>query len=242
LTKIRGQLKEVDSICRYWEDSSDAEEEERVEALIQRAFENSLVFMETIGRPDTRKHILTTYERAKKELNSTSYSVNAGEPYSIWSAQLSNVLDAVEKVQFQLANDIEEPLELIARILKRFVDVERALQHRRESRATLSIKDEYDIQDLLRSLLAIYFDGISAEEPGRKFVGASSRVDLLLRKERIAIEIKKTGSATAERSLGKELKVDIVDYKQRGDCDALVIAVDDSQGRLKNPRDLQMTS
>jgi hypothetical protein len=238
LTEIRRNLAEVDGICINWEEGSDPEGEERVKGLLERAFESSLVLTETISRPGSRRHILALYGRAKKNLIATKYSVIAGEVYSAWSYQLSNILDAVEEVQFQLAKDVEEPLELIVRILERFVNVERALQHRYKSRKTLRIKDEYDIQDLLRSLLSIYFDDVSSEDPGPIFGGSSTRVDLLLRKERIVVEIKKTRSDTTARALGKDLKLDIVDYKQRGNCDALVIVVDDRKGRLKNPKGL----
>jgi len=112
-------------------------------------------------------------------------------------------------------------------------NVERALQHRHDSRKTLRVTDEYDLQDLLRSLLAIHFDDVSAEEPGPKFAGSSNRVDLVLRKEGIAIEIKKMRSSLSEAELGRALKLDIVDYRQR-DFDALVIVIDVRKGRLKN--------
>jgi hypothetical protein len=236
LTKIRSDLAEVNSLCVNWEEGSNSEDEERVEALVESAFESSLVLMETIGRPDTRNRILTIFERAKKNLSETRYSVIAGELYSVWSDRLSQILNAVEKAHFQLAKDVEEPLEIIARIVERFVAVERALQHRHDSRPTLSVRDEYDIQDLLRALLSTHFDDVSAEDPGHKFGGSSTRVDLLLRKARIAVEIKKTRSDMTERTLGKELKLDIVDYKQRANCEALVIVIDDRAGRLKNPK------
>jgi REase_DpnII-MboI len=235
LTAIRSDLAEVDSICINWDQGSDREEKERVEFLMERTFESSLVLMETIGRLETRKHILAMFERARNKFADTGYAVVASEVYSVWSYRLAQILNAVEKVQFQLARDIEEPLDLILRILARYSDVERALRQRYSSRPTLEVRDEYDIQDLLRSLLLIHFEDVSAEDPGPKFAGSSTRVDLLLRKERIVIEIKQTKSDTSESTLGKQLKLDIVDYKQRGDCDALVIFIDDRNVRLKNP-------
>jgi len=237
LTEIRSELAEVDKICIDWTGrGSNSEESERVGALIELAFENSLVLMETIGRPETRSRISELFDRARKNLTHTKYSVNASEVYSVWSWRLSSILDAVEKVQFQLAKDVEEPLDLVLGMLNRLLRVEQALQHRHDSRTTLTIQDEYDIQYLLRSILFLHFDDISPEDPGHKFAGSSTRVDLLLRKERIVIEIKKTRPSMTEGDLGKQLKLDIVDYKQRTNCDALVIAIDDRAGRLKNPK------
>jgi hypothetical protein len=235
LAEIRRDLVETDRICVNWEERSEPEEEERVEGLLERAFESALVLMETIGRRDTRTRILALYERAKKRLTATKYSINAMEPYSVWSYRLSNILNAVEKAQFQLAKDAEEPLDLVLGIVDRLQVVERALKHRYNSRKTLRVKDEYDIQDLLRSLLAIHFDDVSAEDPGPKFAGSSNRIDLFLRREGIAIEVKKTRSSLSEAALGRALKLDIVDYRQR-EFDALVIVIDDKRGRLKNPK------
>jgi hypothetical protein len=235
LADIRSDLAEVDRICIDWEDGAPPDERESVDGLIERAFQSSLVLMETLGKSDTRDLLLDYLEDAQKNFSETEYSVNAMERYSVWSYRLGQILNAVEKVQFQLTSIIEEPLDLIVRVIERFPDVERALQIRREGRQTLTVKDEYDVQDLLRSLLYIFFDDISPEEPGAKFAGSSTRVDLLLRKEKIVVEIKKTRSSTTARALGKELKIDIVDYKQREDCDALVIMIHDREGRLPNP-------
>src|SRR5580704_2921678 len=85
LTEIRRDLVEADRICVNWEEGSEPEDEERVEGLLERAFEGALVLMEAIGRRDTRRRILALYERAKKKLTATKYSINAMEPYSVWS-------------------------------------------------------------------------------------------------------------------------------------------------------------
>src|ERR1035437_2119438 len=136
LTDIRRDLAEVDKLCAGWEEGDYSEEKERVDGLMQRAFESSLVLMETIGRSDTRNRILSILDIAKKNFHAAEYSVNAGEPYSVWSYQLSQILDAVERVQFELTRDVEKPLELIFGILDPFNLVERALQHRYNSRRT----------------------------------------------------------------------------------------------------------
>ena len=236
LTEIRRDLAEVDKICIDWENGTNSEDEERVGALIECAFENSLVLMETIGRAETRNHVSALFDRARKNLTKSAYSVNASEVYSVWSWQLSNILNAVEKVDFGLAKDVEEPIDLIIRVLDRMGSVERALKTRHDSRPTLTVEDEYDIQDLLRSLLFLYFDDVSEEDPSPKFAGSSTRVDLLLRKERIVVEVKKTRPTMTEGELGQQLKLDIVDYKQRQGCDALIIVIDDRARRLKNPK------
>ena len=59
-----------------------------------------------------------------------------------------------------------------------------SLQQRRESRSTLTVKDEYDVQDLLRSLLFLHFKDVRPEEPGPSFAGSSTRADLFLKKRK----------------------------------------------------------
>ena len=54
------------------------------------------------------------------------------------------------------------------------------------------IKDEYDVQDLLNALLRLNFDDVRPEEYTPSYAGSSTRVDFLLKKEKIVIEVKKT--------------------------------------------------
>jgi hypothetical protein len=238
LKQIRLDLSKVNDICRYWDDGSSPEDEERVGGILERAFEGSLVLMESIGQPEARKRVLTLLRRARKNFTAAEYSVNAGEPYSVWSYQLSNMLNAVEILYAPLPERVEGPIEVISKLVRRLGAVEAALGQRYDSRKTLVVADEYDLQDLLRSLLFLHFKDISHEDPAAKVAGASSRVDILLRSERIAIEIKKTRSGSTDASLGRELKLDIGDYRERPDCKALVIVIDDRQKHLKNPQGL----
>ena len=140
LTEIRRDLAEVDKICIDWENGTNSEDEERVGALIECAFENSLVLMETIGRAETRNHVSALFDRARKNLTKSAYSVNASEVYSVWSWQLSNILNAVEKVDFGLAKDVEEPIDLIIRVLDRMGSVECLVQRLRD-RESKSIRN-----------------------------------------------------------------------------------------------------
>lgn len=68
----------------------------------------------------------------------------------------------------------------------------------RENRETLKIEDEYDVQDLLHALLLLYFDDVRAED----YAGKSSRMDFLLKNERVVIEVKKTRLGLADKELG----------------------------------------
>ena len=76
-------------------------------------------------------------------------------------------------------------LDKVVLILNRFHRIARQLHHRYEDREALFINDEYDVQDLLHALLLMFFDDIRPEEYSPSYAGRSSRVDFLLKNEKI---------------------------------------------------------
>jgi hypothetical protein len=130
------------------------------------------------------------------------------------------------------------PLTLIKSLLRQFHLVARQLQHRYNDRNSLIISDEYDVQDLLHALLRIYFDDIRPEEHTPSYAGGASRVDFLLKKEKIVIEVKITSTRLRDRQIGEQLIIDIQRYQAHQDCETLVCFVYDPGGLLKNPAGL----
>jgi hypothetical protein len=104
-------------------------------------------------------------------------------------------------------------LDEIERILLRFDRAARQLGHRHGSRPTLDVADEYDVQDLLHALLHLRFDDIRREEWTPSYAGKSSRMDFLLKAEKIVIEVKKTRDGLTMSEIGEQLVVDIDYYK-----------------------------
>ena len=72
------------------------------------------------------------------------------------------------------------PIIVLEELLKQFHAVSKQLRRRYNNRPTLDIEDEYDVQDLLHSLLRIFFKDIRAEEWTPSYAGSSSRMDFLL--------------------------------------------------------------
>ncbi len=81
-------------------------------------------------------------------------------------------------------------VEEVLRVCEKFHDVARQLRQRHEERNTLEVEDEYDAQDLLHALLRLFFNDIRAEEWTPSYAGGSSRMDFLLKRERIVVEVK----------------------------------------------------
>jgi hypothetical protein len=79
-------------------------------------------------------------------------------------------------------SDFASRIASLDRVLNRFHLVARQLRQRYGGRPTLDVADEYDAQNLLHSLLTLYFDDIRAEEWTPSYAGSSSRMDFLLKR------------------------------------------------------------
>jgi hypothetical protein len=101
------------------------------------------------------------------------------------------------------------------------------------------VNDEYDVQDLMHALLTIFFDDIRPEEWAPSYVGGSSRMDFLLKKEGIVVELKKAGPRLGAKEIGEQLLIDIERYKAHPDCKILACMVYDPSSYVKNPRGLE---
>jgi hypothetical protein len=117
--------------------------------------------------------------------------------------------------------------------------VARQLSQRRENRPTLTISDEYDVQDLLHALLRLHFDDVRPEEWTPSYGGKSSRMDFLLKEEQIVVEAKMTRSGLGTKEVAEQLIIDAAKYREHPDCKTLVCLVYDPSGLVKNPRGIE---
>jgi REase_DpnII-MboI/Family of unknown function (DUF5763) len=124
-------------------------------------------------------------------------------------------------------------------LLRRFHRVAHQLTQRQENRQTLIIENEYDVQDLLHALLLALFDDIRPEDPVPNRAGKASRVDFLLKKEKIVIEAKMTSETLRDAKIGEQLIIDINRYQAHPDCQTLICFVYDPGHHLKNPEALE---
>ncbi len=150
---------------------------------------------------------------------------------------IENIKEQVEKGIIPLApSNLHDASEVLNIIFARFHKVARQLRTRYNDRPTLEIEDEYDVQDLLHSLLQLYFDDVRREEWTPSYAGGNSRQDFLLKTEKVVVEVKKTRASLKDKNLGEELIIDIEKYKSHPDCDNLICFVYDPEGRLGNPK------
>jgi hypothetical protein len=154
---------------------------------------------------------------------------------------IKNLIEQIEKgvILVDGKNTNTNYLSDLDIIFSRFHNVARQLRSRHANRNTLNIKDEYDVQELLHALLRLYFDDIRPEEWTPSYAGGSSRMDFLLKNEKVVIEVKKTRSSMSDKDLGEQLIVDIEKYQTHPDCERLICFVYDPEGLLGNPTGME---
>jgi hypothetical protein len=139
----------------------------------------------------------------------------------------------------QPQTELSKVLQQVELLIKRFHIAARQLTYRYKNRETLVIKDEYDVQDLLHVLLKAVFEDVRSEEHTPSYAGAASRIDFLLKNEKIVIEAKMTRDKLRDKETGEQLIIDIKRYQAHPDCETLVCFVYDPGGFIKNPTALE---
>lgn len=170
--------------------------------------------------------------------------------YEAVAAQAEQSCDAVErfwKVSQRLLKQVQvqqgctsptqnpNPLDTVRLICRRFHAVATQLTSRHQNRHTLTISDEYDVQDLLHALLRLHFEDVRPEESTPSFGGAAARMDFLLKKEQIVVEPKMTRADLRDKALSDQLIQDVARYGNHPDCRRVVFFVYDPHGFVKNP-------
>lgn len=125
-------------------------------------------------------------------------------------------------------------LAVLEGIIKRFHIAARQLARRHDNRPALTIEDEYDVQDFLHVLLKAFFDDVRPEEYVPSYAGASSRIDFLLKGERVLVEVKMTSDKLRDKQIGEQLITDIKRYQTHPDCNALICIVYDPGHNISN--------
>ncbi|MBI3806083.1 MAG: hypothetical protein HY281_00980 [Nitrospirae bacterium] len=141
----------------------------------------------------------------------------------------------------QLAQNGSTPVELVKTLCYRFHSVARQLRLRGEHRATLSVEDEIDVQDLLHALLRIQFDDIDTEEWTPSYAEGAPRTTFLLNDNQLAVLVKKTRNGLTAKDLTEQLRIDTERYLTKSRCTSLVCFIYDPDGRIGNPRAFETT-
>ena len=141
--------------------------------------------------------------------------------------------------QFSAEQISAAELELVLQIGRGFPALVHALRNRHDGRTGITTTDEYDVQDLIGGVLRMIFEDVRPEDPSPTRAGASSRIDFVLKGQRIVVETKMTREGRGDRQIGDELIQDVERYRGHPDCSALVAIVYDPGHHIRNPRGLE---
>lgn len=146
--------------------------------------------------------------------------------------------------EIEISGDFEEkntltPIDIVIKICLNFHRAILQMKKRHDKRPSIDINDEYDVQDILHTFLKLHFDDIRPEEWTPSYAGSASRVDFLLKQEKIIIEVKKTRTKLRDREVGEQLIIDIDRYKSHPNCDTLICFVYDPDSLINNPVGLE---
>jgi len=157
--------------------------------------------------------------------------------------RLKNIRDKVDLIDSKVTQQIspiqkkdetQVALEILTNLFAKFHRIAQTLRNRHDNRQTLIIKDEYDVQDLLRALLKEHFDDVRDEDYVPSYAGSNSRVDFVLKNEKVVIEVKMTNDHLKDKEAGSQLLIDIGRYKNHPDCKLLVLFIYDKEDNIVN--------
>jgi hypothetical protein len=127
-----------------------------------------------------------------------------------------------------------EAINIVNYILSQFSSVVDFLKHKKRhgGKTPLLMKDEYDVQYLSGALLSLFFEVVYSEEWTPSYIGASKRMDLLIKDQKIVIEAKMASKNLKDKALKKQLQDDIFHYQASNDCKILFFLIFDPNKQI----------
>lgn len=141
---------------------------------------------------------------------------------SLWMVIRASIGSSLT-ASWQPGNSLFETIRVVENICRRFPLLARQLQRRHDERSTLDIQDEYDVQDLLHALLVLHFDDVRPEEWTPSYAGTSTRMDFLLKEEKVVIETKMARKGLSQKKVIEELAVDKMRYRSHPELQGLSV-------------------
>lgn len=231
--------RQIASLERILKEAKFSSVNGRLEAWLPNAKRS----LESLGLTREAKELFNLYERLQDDSSVT------------FTGEVQAVLDYVREIKAELDEEpslpqvvpdahlanfpITDAAKQVLWICERFSIFATQIAKRQLKRKPFNITDEFDVQDALHALLRMHFDDVRPEEWAPSHAGRASRIDFILKANRIAIEVKHTRDDLLDGEVGKELIIDIHRYKKHPDCGHLICFVYDPGHKLKNPAGLE---
>jgi len=179
------------------------------------------------------KTVFDTNSVNETELNSALQKVINNAEIDV---QLQILLEDIESVLLKTKYVNKSAEEVIRDVLSNFSNaVQKIIQGRRKDHPEFKIEDEYDVQDILYVILKSIFLNLRDEDPIAKVGAKSTKIDLIIREEKILVEVKMIKAKdTNETHFIEQLKVDFESYHECKWLDKLFCFVYDPYKKTKD--------
>jgi hypothetical protein len=146
------------------------------------------------------------------EINNAIFEITKKE----FDIQAQILIEDVDKSLLKIKFVNKSPEEVIKDVLYNFSNaVQKINKERRKGHLVFKIEDEYDVQDILYVILKSIFPNLRDEDPIPKVGASSTKIDLILREEKILIEVKMIKMKDSdEKKFIQELKIDFESYHE----------------------------
>ena len=178
------------------------------------------------------RYMEQVYPNDKETKRFSDIAQNADGKFLSVAERLIGILEAVDAISSK-PKESSIP-DLIKKICNNIYRFELSMRRRHAGRSRFEINDEYDLQDALRSILALFINDIRPEEYVPSYAGGKSRVDFLLPEHGIIIETKMASKSLKDKDIGDQLVIDFQHYKSLPNCDHLICLVYDKDINIAN--------
>lgn len=150
---------------------------------------------------------------SETELNPALQAVTAGTDIDV---QLQILLEDIETTLLNIRYINKSADEVVRDILNNFSNaIQKIIKNRRKDHSNFEIEDEYDVQDILYVILKSVFPNLRDEDAIGKVGGKTTKIDLIIREERILVEVKMIKEKDSnETHFIEQLKVDFESYHE----------------------------
>lgn len=167
------------------------------------------------------------------KINNNSFSTKQLDDF----AKFVEGIQLTEKVDTKRKNS--DQIDMIFTVIDKFSTAAKPLLIRRKNKPRIKFNDEYDIQDVLHTILKPFFPSIKSEEV---VSGGSKRflkIDFLITSEKIGIECKFVKSNLKIDKIKAQINDDIQTYHQHQDCSTLIFFLYDKNQIIVDPDSLE---
>lgn len=149
----------------------------------------------------------------EEELNSALHSLISVSDIDV---QLQILLEDIESTLLKIKFLNKSAEDLVRDVLNNFSNaIQKIIKDRRKDHPDFKIEDEYDAQDILYIILKSIFPNLRDEDAISKVGAKSTKIDLIIREEKILVEVKMIKAKDSnETHFIEQLKVDFESYHE----------------------------